>query len=195
MTKRVCALTVLLAAGAIAAPANGVILVDDLSNGPDPISNFDFDLATTGIQGPGATGNDFANPDSNDAFTGALGSGLALFPDAAEITFNVPLGDVLSMEITGESFASPTGATNVTFVVDTSTSGLQGFQIPIAPGPFSVSSNNVPVPGGGSVLSVDRVVIDSFEARFDTITYDLVPEPASAALLGVGGLALMRRRR
>lgn len=193
MMRRVIPAVVSMLSLCVAGHASAAVLVDDLSNGPDPISNFDFDLGTSGIQGPGATAGDFSGQDDdNDGFTG-LNGGLWLFPDAADITFNVPLGDVLSMEIEGESFVGP-GGTNVTFVVDTSTSGLQSFQFPIAPGPFSVSSNSVLVPGGGSVLSVESATIDSFEGRFDTITYNLVPEPGSFAVLGLGGLMLMRRR-
>lgn len=181
--------------GLVGGPAvtSAAIITDDLSDGPDAVFNFDFDLSTPGVQGPGATGNDFASPDDdNDAFAGDLGSGLALFPDQVEITFNVPLGDMLFFEITGESFVSPTGSTNVRFIGEDATSGaITDKTLPIGPGPFTEASNDPFV----NMASVNRVIIDSFEARFDQIRYELVPEPASLALLGLGGVVLMGRRR
>jgi hypothetical protein len=44
--------------------------------------------------------------------------------------------------------------------------------------------------GGGTIGSAGSFRVDDF-----TVNASAVPEPASLALLGLGGLALLRRRR
>ena len=47
----------------------------------------------------------------------------------------------------------------------------------------------------GDVSTFDSLLIRGADASYDDITINVIPEPASAALLGLGGLMLLPRRR
>jgi hypothetical protein len=55
---------------------------------------------------------------------------------------------------------------------------------------FRVAVNGTTSEGGGTIGSAGSFRVDDF-----TVNASAVPEPASLALLGLGGLALLRRRR
>ncbi|BDS07742.1 hypothetical protein NT6N_27820 [Oceaniferula spumae] len=62
---------------------------------------------------------------------------------------------------------------------------------------FAVKFENVTVTGGSADIFVDYNLSHTGNNRawYDGVGYEVVPEPSSTALLGLGGLALILRRR
>jgi len=179
----------LTSAGAAAQPFN-VVIMDPTSDGVEPELNVDFDLATPGIQGPGATSNDFSG--SMMDFGGEMPIFLA--PDAVEITFNLNPGVFVSeFVVTGDDFVGQPGGTTITFdgIDAGGNSATETLNINSA-GAFSRGTTQSTMT---NFASIDSVVITSFEARITRFDYVFLPTPSSLAVLGLGLGVVSRRRR
>lgn len=121
-------------------------------------------------------------------------------------TFTLPAGqEVESVEITFTDFTNPAGGGGGTdFIADAFNSGivspLDSFQDTEPPVVTESKTLQAPLLVGVPLPAalqdpIDRVEIRAFEAFIHDVTVNFIPEPASAALLGLGGLALIRRRR
>jgi len=179
----------LTSAGAAAQPFN-VVIMDSTSDGVEPELNVDFDLATPGIQGPGATSNDFSGLMMD------FGSEMPIFlaPDAVEITFNLLPGVFVSeFAVTGEDFVGQPGGTTITFdgIDAGGNSATETLNINSA-GAFSRGTTQSTMT---NFASIDSVVITSFEARITRFDYVFLPTPSSLAVLGLGLGVVSRRLR
>jgi hypothetical protein len=145
----------------------------------DPDLDYDFDLSTAGLQGPGATGIDFSNPDDNLLSGGSL----SLFPD--EFRVFAPSG-VQQIIVSGTSFDSSPDTIVTAEGFDSGGSPLtisETFQV--VSGPEIIDFDTGSSYFGGSI---SHLTVSSLEADIDTITF--VPEPSTNAAI-IGGLAAL----
>jgi len=120
-------------------------------------------------------------------------------------TFTLPTGqEVESVEITFTDQTNPTPGGGTDFIADAFNSGivspLDTFEDTEPPVVTESKTLQAPLLVGVPLPAaledpIDRVEIGAREAFIHDVTVNFIPEPASAGLLGVGGLALMRRRR
>ncbi len=155
---------------------------------PDPELIYDFDLVTSGIQGPANTGSDFSGTsfgDSNDVTTpGELG----LFPDAVRVTYDISSPEFVSfVQVDGEDQA---GGAEVTFIgQDTAGNPLTFPFTSSGVGPFSANT------AGQGFGVIEAVEIGGLETRVFEIESEVVPEPATMSVIALGSVAMLRRRK
>lgn len=116
---------------------------------------------------------------SGDFFEGALDASNTLLQD------NI----LTSTSSTGANSTNATGGANLTTFLNTQAASASAGDFV-----FLRLSTDV-VPSGGTQRFRIVTANSATPAQFATITYDIIPEPSSLALLGLGGLALLRRRR
>lgn len=157
-------------------PNNTLTLAPNVINDPDPFWYI-------GGGGPGAAGNKIMDASVYQEFPAGALAGETL-------TFE---GNVLSNTFTAahqstifiKDFAPDYSSFNVT-------------AIPVAPGPFSISMALDPGAGRHVQYGFETVGVNVWSTDvgpFGNAVIATVPEPATLALLGFGGLALLRRRR
>jgi len=132
--------------------------------------------------GPGATGNKIMEANLYHEVTGSMSGQNVHF-----------VGNVLSNTFTSSHVAQ-------IFIRDFAadySSSVDVF-IPLVAGAFDISMNTIPLPGrhvqwGFRVTGPDVWFTDT--GPYGTAVIATVPTPASLALIGLGGLAMARRRR
>lgn len=120
-------------------------------------------------------------------------------------TFTLPTGqEVESVEITFTDQTNPAPGGGTDFIADAFNSGivspLVSFQDTEPPVVTESKTLQAPLLVGVPLPAalqdpIDRVEIRAFEAFIHDVTVNFIPEPASAALLGLSGMALIHRRR
>lgn len=177
------ALTALAASAAIAATANAGarLIVEDFTDGMggaafDSELNWDFGTTT-----------DFTGGlDTNDLFLGELN----LYADLATVSVNsLAAGEFIDVvEVTWTDFCG-TGCTEFTVNGVMGASATQGNVNIGTQESWTLSSGDL----GGE--AIDTFELSSFEGRIDRVEIRILPTPSAAALLGLGGLVITRRRR
>lgn len=178
-----------LALAALTGASNVYAVSDDLTDGSfDSPFIYDFDTTTLGTQAIPATGVDFLGGDFSEL--DSFGFGLLLAPDRVEITWSLPGGDFASDANVYFTDYTGVGATTVTFA---------GLDLANSPKTYtysnvSVSSPEVASSFGQGFSRIDSITVEAYETYLTEVELTTIPEPASLALLGLGGLALIRRR-
>ena len=213
MKKRLFSLTIIVALFLCSAPSAAVMIyadADGFSDGTDISNAFDgMTLSSTG-RASGLDGKVYAKTDAY-ASTGTMtfGNNLANptlwyldthpttppHPDdyALKITFDMPakyvaIDLVTESDWSNGSIESYDSSDNLTFA-DYYTWGWNGeiFRAEISRSSYDIAYVLV----GGGLLLPDSV----FSVHLDNLSAEIIPEPATILLLGLGGLALLRRRR
>lgn len=130
-------------------------------------------------------GNDAFDPAFNHALTGgaALSGGeVVMVPGQDEITFNLDPGQFVQ-------FASVTADSNnvpveVEFFSD-------GSSVTLMTGAFGGTVDS----SGTGLSEISKIRVQGLESALTQVLIDVIPEPASALMLGAGVLALLSRRR
>ena len=121
----------------------------------------------------------FVNP------TPISGNALALAPAIDEIIFDLGLGEYVDYAAV-DSVDWGGGTTfEVTGTLDTYTAEI------LWNGGIWESADT----SGANVGEITMIRLMSYEGLFDNLTINVVPEPSTLLLLGLGGLALLRKRR
>ena len=173
------------------------VIMDGLADGDiaAPLE-VDYDLATAGIQGIGATSNDFSGGGDFSQFDS---NGLFLASDAIKITFDLAAGQFIQdFGVTGDDFVGGQGGTTITFTGTEVGGGATSETISInQSGPFNVGTFQPGLAGQPATdfASIDSVEITSFEGVLTQFDYTIVPAPSSAAGLALAGCLFTRRRR
>jgi hypothetical protein len=176
-----------MAVAALSTGSSVFAVSDDLTDGSfDSPFIYDFDTTSPGTQGIPATGVDFIGGDFSELDT----FGLLLAPDRVEITWALPVGEFATEATVDFADFAGVGATDITFT---------GFDLANNPKVYVYSNTTVSAPEvattfGQGFSRVDSITIEAFESFVTNVEIDTIPEPASVALLGLGGLALIRRR-
>lgn len=167
----------MVAVATLATSASGQILsvTDDLTDGMfDSFFNYDFssDFAGNGV------GNDFNDLD---------GQGMLLASDEVLITFpGAAGGEILEVNVSYTDFTG-IGATDFLAI------GLNGMTTDSNSTVGMLASFHA---SSSQIGSIQSAQIGAFETYISSITVRYrVPTPASSAVLGLGGLIAMRRRR
>lgn len=164
-------LTTLAFAGLVS-NASARLIIEDFDGADfNPELSFDFS-------------SDFTDFDTSDHMDGVLW----LYADLAEITVTTlgPSEWIESVEVTWTDFCG-LGCTNLELLGDN--------------GSFNIG--NADVPGSETVFAsmsdlgeqINSFTLSSFEGRIERVVVDVVPTPSALAMLGMGGLAIARRRR
>lgn len=194
----------------LAAPAGAVILAVEDFDGTGPA--WANDIASQLFEDPSSPGEGLfiqANSGANDAF-----SGNSLFardlngetdePDLSPFTFtfedidttgfeNLNLSFDVASQVVSDSgsfqvFLNGVGQTPIEFFSETGNLTVNNISV-------GFSSSN-PIESFGLVLTGTlNSADDTFELDNFVLRGDPIPEPASVALVGLGGLALLTRRR
>ena len=153
--------------------SDGRVIVEDFDGaGFNPELTFDFSSDFTG------------EGDTSDHMDGVLW----LYSDLADVSVNTlaPGEWIESVEVTWTDFCG-TGCTNLEIF------GLNN----------SLAIGNTDIAGSETVLltsvdigeSIQHFTISSFEGRIEEVVVTVVPTPGPLALVGVGALAMIRRKR
>jgi hypothetical protein len=139
--------------------------------------------------GPGAIGNKTMDANMYVEQTGAL--------DGEKVTFT---GNVLSNTLVGSVNQLGNGWTSVAFIKDFSSDYSSSVSVtaPLVNGVFSISLNTINDPTRHVQYGFETIGPDVWAGdplTFDSIQITGVPEPTSAALLGLGAMSLIARRR
>lgn len=158
------------------------------------------DTSSTIYQGVGL--QLFANGGLNTAFTSTAEDATLRANAGDSQTFTISANPGFLLDLGSLTFDVPNNANNGnTFSVDVIADG--GTASTILATTNSTTSPNLDLTGFGNVSELEvRINIDSYSSgnlQFDNVIVNgdvvAVPEPGSVALLGLGGLALMLRRR
>jgi hypothetical protein len=158
---------------------NATFLSDGVALGPADTSDVTLDLQIPGVLNIPAAGGSVTSASGGNLYLD-LGDGefLSLTLDVANVNY-VPL------------------TSTVQFVFAGSAASIDGQQLPygITLGePVSVSFSTQLIEPASYVVTQDGSFVGSFDAQ-GTGEIHAVPEPATLGLLGLGGLAILRRRR
>lgn len=173
---RATAITALVTILALAPAGSAVadILIEDFE---DPGGGGAFDPAFNHVL------HDVGDPNS-PGFWELDGEVLWLYPATDEVTFNLGPGEYVDWaEVTLADFCG-VGCTSVEFI---GTAGSMLFEN------VSVSAEETYNTTGLGLGEITGVVLTSYEGRFDNLTINVVPEPATAVLLTL--TSALRRRR
>lgn len=192
LAKHAVGLTLVAVLGLLVTPVHAIffdlddgaqgLAVDGLASGPATVSGLTATItANTGVLNQ-ASGNFGVNAtgtgDVTDQFDGAIVS------ETITITFNSP---VIFESVDISQFGAN----------DLGTLTLNGLTIVnLASG--NVPAGNIVIPAGNTAVIAwtgDNLTGSGRGFSFDGFTVSLIPEPASLAILGVGGLLLLRRAR
>lgn len=170
----------------------------------DPFFNYDFDQDTPGIQPREETGNDFSGFGDVSEPLGIVDFGIygvftpyALLPDRVEVTFNTQPNEIVSQAAVSGSTSAPLGVSF--FGVDTDGNPVTvdyNFSFADNPDGFFIYDSAFNQDGSASGLArIDSILTFGNEATITLIETNVAvtPEPASAAVLALGGVALIRR--
>ncbi len=165
---------------ALSATAGARIVVEDFSNdtgtAPEFDSFFDYDFGDT---------RDFVDGDSNNVFVGSL----LLSPDRVVISFNTLPGEtVIGASITSMELRAP-GQTMVRFHGSLGTHTMLS-NVQTTPELFQLPFGQV-----GTINSIEIIGNETLIREIRVETQPGVPAPAGAALLGIAGVGVCRRRR
>lgn len=161
-----------LALAGLATSASARLIIEDFDGADfNPELTFDFS-------------SDFTGGDTSDHVDGILW----LYADLADISVNSLGPDewIASVEVTWTDFCG-LGCTNLELLGDNN----------------SFNIGNADIAGSETVFAsmadlgepITNFTISSFEGRIERVVVDVVPTPSALALLGMGGLAAVRRRR
>ncbi|MGD9690501.1 MAG: nidogen-like domain-containing protein [Phycisphaerales bacterium] len=162
-----------------------------------------FDRAGNTYNGPNAqdSGIDFLDG-LDTCFSVALGQNQPPIcinaPAGNTYTLNPYMGDVLAdvLQFIGPEFADIVTLTGITDFQNAQADGL--VLTPSGPGnPALLGLNWIPgIALDGNVYNLRIDFMDNFgNLNFQNLTIRIVPTPSAAAMLGLGGLAALRRRR
>lgn len=118
--------------------------------------------------------SDFGSPPSGNA--------LDLWPAADEVTFNLSLGEYV--DYVSIDFIDWLGDT--TFEVFGT---LDTYSVSILPGGWTSADTS-----GQNLGQITMVKLSSYEGAFDNLTINVVPEPATFLLFGLGAAFLRKKR-
>jgi hypothetical protein len=162
-------------AGVLASPLRGAILVEDFEDGG--AGGFD----------PAFKHQLLPVPPNTEAYWELDGAVLWLYPAIDEVTFNLAPGQHVEWASVTLVDHDPGGSiTGVEFV---GTAGSVTFPA------VQVGVEETYDTTGLNLGEIQMIRLASYEGWFDDLTIDVVPEPATAMLLALTGLALPRRRR
>jgi len=164
-----------VAVGGLSASAFGAgPVIDDLTDGPDPAFNYDF-----------GTASDFTGTSDSNGFS--LGDGIWVYPDEVTITFNLPVGDVVELAHVVVADYVGIGSLEVEFI-GTGGSVLFNNTTTSAPEQYQVDQSD-------AIGYITSIRIGGYEDLISLVSLRTIPAPTTAGVLGLAGLAALRRRR
>ena len=183
---------------ALVATVSSASAVTLLTSGGDITQNISYTV--TGVTDAGTNGLQTATNDPNTAIFTFVGGPVDLTITNSDLSTTVIFDDNRGSQDISNTFAADAG--EWTFVQGTATNSVPTFTNAAGTFTFDSVANNFQGPnqdwGTLTISGITELTWTSTDdSNFESFSFsaEAVPEPSSTALLGLGGLALLARRR